>query len=544
MIELRVADKEAEQANEGMRFEASSRAKRMPNDRPKFQRRERRDEVAWVRAAVRAPIEAVVSDPIEAKSTEPTWRTVIHALVVHPSQAMFLARHNGADGWLLPCVQHSGRLWTGELASEVPAVGSAVDRPVRVLRWTHHVEDTTSRLVELGAVFELALRLAGEQTVVDDGSSTEVGSDTESGLVWRGRDILAELPSFQRRVAEGWLREVENPADRAADRVLRAPWARERETWYDDVTLWIDESLSALGRRRTSPLEQVKVWSISCVLRAWTDEGAVYFKSSIQQPLFVNEAVVTRMLGTLVPEIAPPLVATDDANGWLLMEDLGQTVREQTETGSTERRNASLELVRQAAAWQQVTSERIDEVLAAGCIDRRPSVLISQLGTLLDDPMSARAELETKAGEGWLRLVAARLGAICAELDELPIPSSLVHGDLHLGNVASREGGFSIFDWTDACVAHPFVDMNSIFFVKDEDQRNELRATYLDEWKEWASPKELLRAWGLGAVAFELHQVVTYVSIMHHVEPATWPDLWGALPDFLDRLAKALAALD
>lgn len=472
----------------------------------------------------------------ESPDSTPTWRTVLYALVIHPSEAMYLARHSDGEGWRLPTVNHSGRLWTGELASEVPAVGRVVDRPVRVLRWTHHAEDTSLWEAELGAVFEL-------DAEVSEASTAESGA-TEDGFVWKGRDLLEDLPAFERRVAERWLREIENPADRASDRALRAPWARERNVWYDDVASWIDVSLAAHGRRRVGSLEQVKVWSISCVLRAQTDEGAVYFKSSIRQPLFVNEAVVTRTLGTLVPEIAPPLVATDDANGWLLMEDLGKTIGESTEKGSAERRNASLDLVRRAAAWQQAMSGRIDDLLAAGCIDRRPTVLMSQLSALLDDPMHARAELETKAGEGWLRSNSARLESICAELEALPIPSSLVHGDLHLGNVASHDGGVAIFDWTDACVAHSFVDMNSIFFVEDEEYRNELRTTYLDAWKGCAPPEDLMRAWMLGAVAFELHQVVTYVSIMHHVEPATWPDLWGALPDFLDRLAKAMALLD
>jgi hypothetical protein len=42
------------------------------------------------------------------------------------------------------------------------------------------------------------------------------------------------------------------------------------------------------------------------------------------------------------------------------------------------------------------------------------------------------------------------------------VPPSLVHGDLHLANVARGPRGCRFFDWTDACVAHPFLDLATI----------------------------------------------------------------------------------
>jgi len=38
------------------------------------------------------------------------------------------------------------------------------------------------------------------------------------------------------------------------------------------------------------------------------------------------------------------------------------------------------------------------------------------------------------------------------------LPSTLVHGDLHADNIARTGRGYVLFDWTDACVGHPFVD--------------------------------------------------------------------------------------
>jgi aminoglycoside phosphotransferase (APT) family kinase protein len=65
-----------------------------------------------------------------------------------------------------------------------------------------------------------------------------------------------------------------------------------------------------------------------------------------------------------------------------------------------------------------------------------------------------------------------------------------VHGDLHLSTVAQGPHGYLFFDWTDACVAHPFLDLLT-FFQEDEEEvqsalRDRLRDAYLAEWTRFA----------------------------------------------------------
>jgi aminoglycoside phosphotransferase (APT) family kinase protein len=60
------------------------------------------------------------------------------------------------------------------------------------------------------------------------------------------------------------------------------------------------------------------------------------------------------------------------------------------------------------------------------------------------------------------------------------------HGDLHLGNVAQGSRGYLFFDWTDASVANPVLDLLT-FFHEDEEEaegplRDRLRDAYLSEW--------------------------------------------------------------
>ena len=101
-----------------------------------------------------------------------------------------------------------------------------------------------------------------------------------------------------------------------------------------------------------------------------------------------------------------------------------------------------------------------------------------------------------------------RLRAACAELAGLAVPPSLVHGDLHLANVAKGPRGYLFFDWTDACVAHPFLDLPTMrrgsAFAEDDDEdeaelRERLRAAYLPEWASFGPPARLARAWELAA---------------------------------------------
>ena len=64
-----------------------------------------------------------------------------------------------------------------------------------------------------------------------------------------------------------------------------------------------------------------------------------------------------------------------------------------------------------------------------------------------------------------------------------------------MGNVARGPAGYRFFDWTDACVAHPFFDLAPIRRGTDDagdddgdDLRDRLRAAYLPAWASFEPP--------------------------------------------------------
>ena len=118
-----------------------------------------------------------------------------------------------------------------------------------------------------------------------------------------------------------------------------------------------------------------------------------------------------------------------------------------------------------------------------------------------------------------------RIRACCEELAALAVPSSLVHGDLHLANVAEGPRGPLLFDWTDACVAHPFLDLATIrrgtgeVDVAEEELRARLRAAYLPAWSSFESPERLARAWELAVPLAAVHQAISYRSLVASLQP-------------------------
>jgi aminoglycoside phosphotransferase (APT) family kinase protein len=113
----------------------------------------------------------------------------------------------------------------------------------------------------------------------------------------------------------------------------------------------------------------------------------------------------------------------------------------------------------------------------------------------------------------------------CRRLAELGPPPTLVHGDLHVGNVARIDGELAYFDWTDACVAHPFIDLLSLQWEKDEAERTALLDAYLGAWDGVESAERLRETARLAAIVIPLHHAVSYRTIAGAIEPSAGPEL-------------------
>src|SRR5690349_17480938 len=152
----------------------------------------------------------------------------------------------------------------------------------------------------------------------------------------------------------------------------------------------------------------------------------------------------------------------------------------------------------QAFAFLQIdSSQKIDALLAAGCKDRRLNVLLSQIEPLLNDELVlGKLNPEERAK---LQQTAPRLHQLIVELFSLDIPCTLLHGDLHGGNVIPHADTFLYFDWTDAAISHPFFDMIHIFHAEDMQRKTALQESYLAAWEEHYPKLHVRHAWQLAS---------------------------------------------
>jgi aminoglycoside phosphotransferase (APT) family kinase protein len=200
------------------------------------------------------------------------------------------------------------------------------------------------------------------------------------------------------------------------------------------------------------------------------------------------------------------------------------------------------EALRILARMQIDSFPHVESLLAAGCPDRRLERLANEIRTLLYEPSVLARLLPEEVDK--LQALVPRFEQMCERLAGYGVPQTLLHGDFHGGNLLARDGHILIFDWTDGCIAHPFLDLitaltNSHHLLADQ-ERAAARDTYLAAWTSYESPERLLEAgelaWPLGA----LHQAVSYRGIMATPSDETRWELAGAAGYFLKHALNAV----
>jgi hypothetical protein len=143
----------------------------------------------------------------------------------------------------------------------------------------------------------------------------------------------------------------------------------QREGWFSAAASWIDTALPDV-----TGVQQYVTWCSSSLLRVVAGGRRYYFKAA--PDFFHLEASVTAMLAELFPDAVPRPVAIDTERGWMLLEDIGDTLVGGMELAHWERAlDALLEI-------QRSSVPHVDFLLRGGCSDRRAAVLETQIEDL------------------------------------------------------------------------------------------------------------------------------------------------------------------
>ncbi|GHF59397.1 aminoglycoside/choline kinase family phosphotransferase [Deinococcus metalli] len=310
-----------------------------------------------------------------------------------------------------------------------------------------------------------------------------------AGLDWR-----AEGAWDERRRA--WREVARTPP-------TNVPWMHPG--WHADTLAWLDEELTAQGRTRTGEPAVLKHWQISVLWRVPTGAGPVYLKAV--PAFFAREVAVTPVLARELEGAAPPVLAADTGRGLLLLESAGSEVSEAPDLDA---------VMAHVARLQQASRPLLP---ALELRDRGPEYVLDWLDALLSDATLLTGEDGgfTAQDAGALRALRPLLTAALERLAASPLPRTLGHGDLHGGNMVARDGAFTLLDWSDVCVTHPFLDVNPAYFSPWQVDPppgavDAARDVYLRAWTEFAPEDDLKALFRDAVICGELYRALGYVD--------------------------------
>jgi hypothetical protein len=270
------------------------------------------------------------------------------------------------------------------------------------------------------------------------------------------------------------------------------------------------EQMDTNGLHDAEPATLVHMWGVSVVLSSRSPDGRAFLKCSCS--IFRQEGGLTALLAERTPDLVPEVLAVDHNEGWLLMRDLAGTglgARPPQDWAAGLTAHATLQ-----HAWQGRTGPLLDAGAPVRPLDELAAWVRGLSG---DDDLMHRLGPDLRAA--WDAACPA-LADSCLRLAEIGPPMTLVHGDLHPWNVSVDDSGVRIFDWTDAAVSHPFVDLVTyVLRAPDEATRRALLDGYLARWTDQLAPAQLRQAGELALVAGSLYQVRTYRTLLASLLP-------------------------
>ncbi|HVU10827.1 MAG TPA: aminoglycoside phosphotransferase family protein [Phototrophicaceae bacterium] len=268
----------------------------------------------------------------------------------------------------------------------------------------------------------------------------------------------------------------------------------------DDAIEWIHQQV-----KNVISVEVQQQWELSTVLRVRTTSGDVFFKTGTPLAHSADEPRLLTLLACLYPDDVPDVIAADFEHGWLIISDVGVNLRDHSEYSLWHRALMRLAELQHDSSWH------LDALIDAGCPDQRTEHFDMEIdAALANEAMLASLEPDEIVH---LRNLAPLLHAHNQALQR----ASLVHGDVHGGNMGYRDEQLRFIDWSESCIGHPFFDLPVI--LRDAlayfplAQVDRLRDDYLACWGEEA------RLWPLALPVAALHHAIDYNNVAELVAP-------------------------
>jgi hypothetical protein len=311
---------------------------------------------------------------------------------------------------------------------------------------------------------------------------------------------------------------------------LRSPYARPGGP--SAAVHWAERELAGRGRALVTA-HQIRTWNLSAIWRldtaslpaagtvALPTAGTAWLKAVPE--FFAHEPAVLAFAAEHGPAgLVPPLLAS--THGRMLLEHVpGRDLY-----------GADLAVRKAIAAavhpLHTTAVAHADRLVAAGVPDRRGPALLALL-----------TEVVTRYGHGEPRLarLVAGLPDRLAELAGCGLPDTLVHGDLHPGNVrgADPAGALVVIDWGDSVVSNPGFDVLRLAGGLDPVGTGELIDDWAQRWLTERPDSNPVRAVELLRPVAALYLAAVYMRFLDQIEPSEYPHHAQDVPDWLGRAA-------
>jgi hypothetical protein len=266
---------------------------------------------------------------------------------------------------------------------------------------------------------------------------------------------------------------------------------------------WAVEALAALGTPGAVAVQQ-RTWNLSAIWRLDVDGAPVAWLKQVPA-FFAHEAAVLALIAGVSPGLAPPLLAAGPHGRMLLANAPGE-----------DRYGADADFRALIAAdvhpVQAHFVGRAGDLLDAGVPDRRdPGPWLAAAASPYRDRIPGLAELLDRLPE--------RLAAVAA----CGMPDTLVHGDLHPGNVRSDGTSRVLMDWGDATVGQPALDILELTTDLPDAEAADLIAAWTRRWRATVPGCDPTGAVELMRPVASLFGAAVYAGFVARIEPSEWP---------------------
>ena len=300
---------------------------------------------------------------------------------------------------------------------------------------------------------------------------------------------LAVTPSNHRGILESWCMDSYESA--------AMPFSRSRG--FEIPLAWMHAALEKQGTPAVDRPQQVKNAYVSTVFQCATTIGDVYLK--ILPPVFIREAQITTKLAEWGIVRLPEMLAVDSERGLILTKDMGGC--DLTDCFTVDKLEV---IVRTFAEFQLEAMELVDPRAPWPFYDWRICVLIKEMDALFDEAPALLDDSPYALNAGEISQLERKLPQwkkLLTEIQGVPLPGTIAHGDLRPGNIRVVSDGFILYDWAWSSITHPFIGITTFLHIvrrslcNSRSDREFLRDAYLDAWAGYASGRELRRIFDL-----------------------------------------------